>query len=80
MIKYVLSQGLSVIILYPVFLIMSIVLFSSDVSEYGMLIKQETDAWRLGPIADIKAMPSISECPEDYEAVHGKFFGTNSYC
>ncbi len=59
---------------------MSFVLYRENISECGTLIKQETDAWRLGLIADIKAMPSTNECPMDYEAVQGKFFGTNSYC
>ena len=62
------------------FLVIGIVLWKGDTSQFGQIIKQETQEWNTGAIVDMKAIVPGQLCPSGYEAVTGTFYGTQNYC
>ena len=62
------------------FLVVGIVLYLGSTSQYGEVIKQETNEWSRGPIVDITAVGSGQQCPSGFETVTGTFYGTQTYC
>ena len=61
------------------FLVIGIVMYSSDSVNYGEVIWMETRQWDKGAIVDLLSTQD-SSCPSGYEAVMGTFPGTSDYC
>lgn len=58
------------------FLVIGIVLWKGDISEYGQVIEYETKEWSDGPIIDIQSVSGTQACPGDFKKVSGTFWGT----
>jgi hypothetical protein len=73
------SRCISAVTLNVAFLVIGIVMYSSDISNYGEAIWMETRDWERGAIIDLISVTNQT-CPSGYEHVTGDFPGTLDYC
>ncbi len=60
-------------------LVIGIVLYLGDTSQYGQVIDYEMSEWNLKAIEDVIAVEA-NVCPESYNKVSGWFYGTETIC
>jgi hypothetical protein len=64
------------------FLVIGILVGNGSSQLYGAVIEYETREWSKPPIVDLLAVNAsqVQSCPDGYEMVAGRFFGTKDYC
>jgi hypothetical protein len=62
------------------FLVIGILTFLSDTSQYGIAIESETAEWSKNTIVDMAFVNVNQECPSEHEKLTGIFPGLNAMC
>lgn len=63
-----------------VFLVISIIMYSSSYGNYSEIIDYETSLWDLGAIVEVRSSTLGVGCPQGFENVEGMFWGTATTC